>query len=65
MGFNTGTIGWVETDDTMKLVGAGLVDDIDGLGRYDSRSARRSHIIFHRDFWLGHWADGWVGAGGR
>ena len=33
VGFNTGTIGWVETGDTMKWVGAGWVDDIDGLGR--------------------------------
>ena len=60
MGFNTGTIGWVETGDTMKWVGAGWVDDIDGLGRYGSRSARKSHIIFHRDFGLGR-----VGALGR
>ena len=58
MGFNTGTIGWVETGDTIKRVGAGWVDDTDGLGRYDSRSARKSHIIFCRDFGLGHWADG-------
>ena len=60
MGFNTSTIGWVETGDTMKWVGAGWVDDIDGLGRYGSRSARKSHIIFHRDFGLGR-----VGALGR
>ena len=33
MGFNTGTIGWVETGDIMKRIGAGWVDDTDGLGR--------------------------------
>ena len=54
MGFNTGTIGWVETGDTINRVGAGWVDDTDGLGRYGSRSARKSHIIFRRDFGLGH-----------
>ena len=32
MGFNTGTIGWVETGDTIKRVGAGWVDDTNGLG---------------------------------
>ena len=43
----------METGDTMKRVGAGWVDDIDGLGRYGSRSACKSHIIFRRDFGLG------------
>ena len=37
----------------MKQVGAGWVDDTDGLGRYSSKSARKSHIIFCRDFELG------------
>ena len=60
MGFNTGTIGWVETGDTMKQIGAGWIDNTDGLGRYGSRSARKSHIIFCRDFGLGR-----VGALGR
>lgn len=63
MGFNTGTIGWVETGDTIKRVGAvGLTTQTgwDGLGRYGSRSARKSHIIFCRDFELGR-----VGALGR
>ena len=66
MGFNTGTIGWVKTGDTIKRVGAGWVDDTDELGRvgrYGSRSGRKSHIIFRRDFGLGHWADG-VGRSG-
>ena len=49
MGFNTGTIKWVET-------GKGMGE----LGRYGSISARKSHIIFRRDFGLG-----WVGALGR
>ena len=63
MGFNTGTIGWVETGDTIKRVGAGWVDDTDGLGRYGSRSARKLHIIFCRDFGLGR---GWdIGPSGR
>ena len=44
----------------MKRVGAGWVDDTGGLGRYGSRSARKSHIIFCRDFGLGR-----VGALGR
>ena len=48
----------METDDIMKRVGADWVDDTDGLGCYGSRSARKSHIIFRRDFGLGHWADG-------
>ena len=38
--------------DTIKRVRAGWVDDTDGLGRYGSRLARKSHIIFHRDFGL-------------
>jgi len=54
VGFNTGTIGWVETGDIMKQVGAGWVDDTDRLGHYDSRSVRKSHIIFRCDFGLGH-----------
>ena len=49
MDFNTNTIG---TGDTIKWVGTGWIDDIDGLGRYGSRSARKSHIIFCRDFGL-------------
>ena len=53
MGFNTNTIRWLKTGDTMKRVGAGWVDDTDGLGRYGSRSAHKSHIIFRRDFRLG------------
>ena len=48
-----GIIGWVETGDTMKRVGVRWVDDTDGLGRYGSRSACKSHIIFRRDFGLG------------
>ena len=46
----------MEMGDIMKWIGAGWVDDtdgLDGLGRYCSRSARRSHIIFRRDFGLG------------
>ena len=60
MGFNTNTIRWLKTGDTMKRVGAGWVDDTDGLWRYGSRSARKSHIIFCHDFGLGR-----VGALGR
>ena len=33
MGFNTNTIRWLKTGDTMKRVGAGWVDDTDRLGR--------------------------------
>ena len=46
MDFNTDTIGWVETGDTMKRVGAGWIDNTDMLGRYGSRSARKSYIDF-------------------
>ena len=49
MGFNTVTIGWVET-------GKGMGE----LRRYGSRLTRKSHIIFCRDFGLGR-----VGALGR
>ena len=73
MGFNTGTIGWVETGDTMKWVGAGWVDDIDGLGRVgtgwgamvvDRHVSRISSSIVTSGWGgLGHWTDG-VGRGG-
>ena len=49
MGFNTGTIKWVET-------GKGMGE----MGRYGSRLTRKSHIIFRRDFGLRR-----VGALGR
>ena len=61
-----GTIEWAETGDTMKWVRrVGLTTQTgwDRLGCYGSRSARKSHIIFRRDFGLGHCADG-VGRGG-
>ena len=46
--------------DTIKRVGAGWVDNTDGLGCYGSRSACKSYVIFRRDFGLGR-----VGALGR
>ena len=52
MCFNMSTIEWVETGDSMKWIETGWVNDKNGLRHYGSRSARKSHIIFHRDFGL-------------
>jgi len=54
--------GWKRVTLRNRLGRVGLTTQTgwDGLGRYGSRSARKSHIIFHRDFGLG-----WVGALGR
>ena len=55
VGFNMGTIGWVEISDTMKRVGTGWVDD--------TVSHILSSVVTLGWGGLRHWADG-VGRGG-